>query len=63
MEKPIAKLMQKEMNRKEFIVTLAMGLASIFGFSTIIHMLTGKSVTSHLHERVEDGYGSTNYGQ
>lgn len=55
-------LLQKEMSRKEFLITLGLGLASIFGFSTIIHMLTGKSVGSHINKSVEHGYGSTNYG-
>jgi len=56
-------LLQKEMSRKEFMLTLGLGVASIFGFSTIIHMLTGKSVESRFKQRVSDGYSSSNYGQ
>jgi hypothetical protein len=56
-------LLQKEMDRKEFLITLGLGLASIFGFSTIIHMLTGKTVGSHINKTMDHGYGSTNYGE
>ena len=58
----IQPLLQKEMSRKEFLLTLGLGVASIFGFSTIIHMLTGKSISSHINKQVDDGYGSTEYG-
>ena len=62
MSKPIETLMQKEMDRREFLVTLAFGLASIAGFSTIIHLLTGKSIHERLGQYVSSGYGSTTYG-
>jgi hypothetical protein len=56
-------LMQKEMSRKEFLVTLGFGIASIFGFSTIIHLLTGKSVESHFKQDLnKEGYSSNDYG-
>jgi len=62
MAKPITALMQKEMTRKEFVATLALSLGSIMGFSTIIHLLTGKSLSSHIgHQR--SGYGSSPYGR
>ncbi|HTB49088.1 MAG TPA: hypothetical protein VK712_03330 [Verrucomicrobiae bacterium] len=61
MSKPVTALLQKEMTRKEFMGTLALGLGSIMGFSTIIRLLTGKSLDSHLgHASL--GYGSTPYG-
>ena len=53
--------MQKEMTRREFIATLALGMGSIMGFSTIIHMLTGKSFSHHGISR-SSGYGSSAYG-
>jgi hypothetical protein len=56
-------LMQKEMSRQEFLLVLGLGIASIFGFSTIIHLLTGKSVESRLHSRLRDGNEATNYGR
>lgn len=61
LHKSFQPLLQKEMSRKEFLLTLGLGTASIFGFSTIIHLLTGKSINSHLKQRI-GGYGSTSYG-
>ncbi|HEY5441989.1 MAG TPA: hypothetical protein VIJ68_00450 [Candidatus Saccharimonadales bacterium] len=61
MAKPIAALMQKEMTRKEFMATLGLAVGSIMGFSTIIHLLTGKSFNNHLGH-TGTGYGSTAYG-
>jgi hypothetical protein len=52
--------MQKEMSRKEFLATLGFGLASIMGFSSIIHLLTGKSF-SH-HGLTNHGFGNGAYG-
>jgi hypothetical protein len=53
--------MQKEMSRKEFLATLGFGMASILGFSSIIHLLTGKSFGHHSgSSRV--GFGSGAYG-
>jgi hypothetical protein len=60
MPKPITALMQKEMTRKEFMGTLALGLGSIMGFSSIIRLLTGKSLDRHLSHGL--GYGSSPYG-
>jgi hypothetical protein len=59
MTKPIDSIMEKEMTRKEFIAVLGFGVASVLGFSTIIHLLTGKR--SPLHH-VTMGYGSSVYG-
>ena len=58
--KQLNTLMQKEMTRKEFLTTLGFGLASIMGFSTIVHFLFGKG-EHRLHE-VGSGYGSSVYG-
>jgi hypothetical protein len=63
MAQPITTLMEKEMTRKEFLATLGFGLASIMGFSTIIHLLTGKSFSNPVHRHVSSyGYGSSAYG-
>lgn len=62
MNKPITALMQKEMSRKEFLVALGLGTASIMGFSTIIRILTGKSIDSHLGRHISGGYGYSSYG-
>jgi hypothetical protein len=62
MAKPIAVLMQKEMSRKEFLATLGFGLAAIMGFSSIIHLLTGKSLSHSGIQSRGIGYGATPYG-
>jgi hypothetical protein len=65
MSKPIDALLQKEMSRKEFLATLGFGLASVMGFSTLLHLLTGKSFSSqleHHQSEVNSGYGSSVYG-
>lgn len=61
MTKPIDTLLSKEMSRKEFLATVGFGLASIMGFSTIVKLLSGKSVGGHLG-RADRGYGSSAYG-
>jgi hypothetical protein len=59
MTKHLDTLMQREVTRKEFLATVGFGVASIFGFSTLIHLLTGKSFGVH-HSGM--GYGSSSYG-
>jgi len=62
-KKPVAVLLQKEMSRKEFLTTLGFGAASLLGFSSILHFLTGKNATSHLRQKSSaSGYGSSSYG-
>ena len=60
-----ATIMRREMSRQEFLVTLGIGAASIMGFSTIIRLLTGKSVDTHLklNQKSDLGYGSSAYGR
>lgn len=60
MSKPIDAIMQKDMSRKDFIVTLGFGVVSVMGLSTIVHMLTGKSFSSNASTKA--GYGSSRYG-
>jgi Trp operon repressor len=62
MSKPVAAIMQKEMTRQEFLMTLGFGIATILGFSNLIRLLTGKSAESHIHARSSLGYGSSPYG-
>jgi len=52
-------LLQKEVSRKEFLGIAGLVLLSVFGFGTIIKMLTGKSLDEH---HVSDGYGRSVYG-
>jgi hypothetical protein len=59
MNQQIGQIMKKEVTRKEFLGMSGLAIASVFGFSTIIKLLTGKS----LHSTVfTNGYGSTAYG-
>jgi hypothetical protein len=62
MAKPVELLMQKEMSRKEFLGTLALGIGSIMGLSTIIHLLTGKSLNKQASKHFGIGYGFGAYG-
>lgn len=62
MAKPVTALMQKEMSRKEFMATLALGLGSIMGFSTIIRLLTGHSFDTRVGHRASLSYGGSPYG-
>jgi len=63
MTKPIHTLMQKDMTRKEFLTAMGFGVASIFGFSTLIHLLTGKSFGPIQHQQSGMGYGASKYGR
>ena len=58
MQKQLNNIMQREMTRKEFLATIGFGVASIFGFSTLIRLLTGKGGTQH----ASMGYGASAYG-
>ncbi len=62
MTQHIENIMQKEMSRKEFLATLGFGMASIMGFSSIIRLLTGKSIGGHLGRGASSGYGYSSYG-
>lgn len=61
MAKPLDQLMQKEMDRKEFLLTLGLGIVSIFGFGRIIELLTGHSLHKNISSHTE-GYNSGDYG-
>lgn len=50
-------LLQKEMSRKEFLATLGLAGASVLGFSSIIKLLTGKSLQTQLGTTHKSGYG------
>jgi hypothetical protein len=62
MNKHLATLMQKEMTRKEFLMTLGFGIATVFGFGSLIRVLTGKQAITTPHESISSGYGSNVYG-
>jgi len=60
MTKPLDLLMQKEMTRQEFLVTLGLGVVSIMGFGKIIELLTGHSVHRNVSQKL--GYDDGTYG-
>jgi hypothetical protein len=62
MAKPLDQLMQKDMTRKEFLLTLSLGVVSIFGFGRIIELLTGHSLHKNISAHSELGYNSGDYG-
>lgn len=51
-------ILQRQVTRKEFLTTLGFGLASLFGFSTILRLVFGRGQTRH----VAAGYGGSTYG-
>jgi len=52
-------LMEKEVSRKEFLGMLGLAVASIFGFGTLIKLLTGRSLES---KSTLTSYGGSVYG-
>jgi hypothetical protein len=54
--------MDKEVSRKEFLGMSGLAVASVFGFGTIVKMLTGKSLSTHPHVTGALGYGASAYG-
>jgi len=61
MNKHLHTLMRKEMTRKEFLATMGFGVASLFGFSTVVELLSGKSRFSASSTNSR-GYGNSAYG-
>jgi len=60
----LSNLMEKEVSRGEFLGMLGLATASIFGFGTLLKLLTGKSLENHssLKPTLSNGYGSSVYG-
>ena len=56
----VSQLMEKEVSRKEFLGMAGLAVASVFGFGTIVKLVTGKSLTSEGSR--SGGYGSSAYG-
>jgi hypothetical protein len=58
MNKQLSALMQKEVTRKEFLMALGLGIATVMGFGSLIRMLSGKQ-----HQTpAASGYGTSVYG-
>jgi hypothetical protein len=60
----VSELLNKEVSRKEFLGMSGLAVASIFGFGSVVKLLTGKSPTSALqgHGMMNSGYSSGAYG-
>jgi hypothetical protein len=54
-------LLQKKMTRKEFLATLGLGVASIFGITSLLRLLTDQNRSSNANS--PRGYGSSTYGK
>ncbi len=59
MGQQVNNLLQKEVSRKEFLGMSGLAVASIFGFGTVVKLLTGKSISS---KHFTAGYGALPYG-
>jgi hypothetical protein len=53
-------LMVKEMTRRQFLVTVGLGIVSLFGLSTIMGFLSNNESSS---EPRSAGYGAQTYGR
>ncbi len=53
------KLLQKEMTRQQFVLTVLASFASLFGISALLGMLTNEELPKSSEE---PGYGVQNYG-
>jgi hypothetical protein len=54
--------MDKEVSRREFLGMSGLAVASIFGFGSLVKLLTGKSLSSQHGLNTTGGYGSSAYG-
>jgi hypothetical protein len=57
----LSSLMEKEISRREFLGMSGLAVASIFGFGSLVKLLTGKSLSGQ-HNLTLNGYGSSAYG-
>ena len=62
MPKPIDRLMQRDMTRKEFLSTLGLGIVAILGFGRVVEMLSGHSINKNISNRSSLGYSNGDYG-
>ncbi len=62
MKEKLDLLLKKDMNRKEFLMTLGFGLASIIGLKSMLSNLDSFVDSNHSHKKQSNGYGSSNYG-
>lgn len=55
-------ILKKDMNRKEFLMTLGFGLASIVGLKSMLSNLDSFVESNKSQRKQANGYGSSNYG-
>lgn len=60
MEKRLNSILEREMSRREFVVTIGLGLASVAGLSSILRILGAKG---RAQKSQIGGYGSSAYGR
>lgn len=60
MTKQLSTLLQKEMTRKEFLTTVAIGAGTALGFGSIIKLFSGQQQQPQMP--IGAGYGSGPYG-
>jgi hypothetical protein len=60
MNQQFKELLQKEMTRTEFLTVLGLGLASVFGLSSILRVMGAGKSSEHSSSL---GYGSGGYGR
>jgi len=59
----VSALLEKEVSRKEFLGMSGLAVASIFGFGSVIKMMTGKSLSGAVSgKQLTSGFGSGAYG-
>ena len=67
MKQQLNALLQKDMSRKEFLVTVGLGLVSMTGFASALKFLlesnTTKTVSTTTTTKQSAGYGNSAYGR
>jgi hypothetical protein len=59
----VSDLLEKEVSRKEFLGMSGLAVASVFGFGSVIKLLTGKSLGGAAGgKNLASGFGSGAYG-
>jgi hypothetical protein len=59
----IKELMNKEVNRKEFLTIVSYGLLAVIGLGPLIHFVSGKDPMKTIHMvKPSQGYKSKGYG-
>lgn len=60
---PLQHLLHQPVTRKQFLKVAGFGVLSVFGFSTIIHLLTGKHPSAHIASVTSSATPRKGYGR